>query len=48
MHYNNTREIWDELRHLCPTYGAHEKNGRARLSKASRDESDADRDVVSV
>ncbi|NYY75743.1 hypothetical protein DMI70_02315 [Escherichia coli] len=23
MHYNNTREIWDELRHLCPDfYGA--------------------------
>ncbi|ATA24544.1 formate dehydrogenase subunit alpha [Brenneria goodwinii] len=20
MHYNNTQEIWDELRHLCPSY----------------------------
>ena len=20
MHYNNTREIWDELRHLCPDF----------------------------
>ncbi|WP_409307368.1 formate dehydrogenase subunit alpha [Pectobacterium sp. B1J-3] len=20
MHYNNTQEIWDELRHLCPLY----------------------------
>ncbi|MBJ7220270.1 MULTISPECIES: formate dehydrogenase subunit alpha [unclassified Brenneria] len=20
MHYNNTQEIWDEMRHLCPTY----------------------------
>lgn len=20
MHYNNTKEIWDELRHLCPLY----------------------------
>ncbi len=22
MHYNNTREIWDELRHLCPDFTA--------------------------
>ena len=29
MHYNNTQEIWDELRHLCPDfYGAtYEKMG---------------------
>lgn len=20
MHYNNTQEIWDELRHLCPDF----------------------------
>ncbi|VTN13279.1 Formate dehydrogenase H [Raoultella terrigena] len=29
MHYSNTQEIWDELRHLCPDfYGAtYEKMG---------------------
>ena len=29
MHYNNTQEIWDDLRHLCPDfYGAtYEKMG---------------------
>ena len=28
MHYNNTREIWDELRHLCPDFmGQPMKNG---------------------
>ncbi len=32
MHYNNTREIWDELRHLCPDfYGATYENGRTGL-----------------
>jgi predicted molibdopterin-dependent oxidoreductase YjgC len=29
MHYNNTQEIWDELRHLCPNYygATYEKMG---------------------
>ena len=33
MHYNNTKEIWDELRSLCPIYkGANlRKNGRHGL-----------------
>ena len=32
MHYNNTKEIWDELRSLCPIYKGHlRKNGRHGL-----------------
>lgn len=45
MHYNNTREIWDELRHLCPDfYGAtYEKMGElGYVMWPCRDESDAD------
>ena len=45
MHYNNTQEIWDELRHLCPDfYGAtYEKMGElGYVMWPCRDESDAD------
>ena len=45
MHYNNTQEIWDELRHLCPNfYGAtYEKMGElGYVMWPCRDESDAD------
>jgi formate dehydrogenase major subunit len=45
MHYNNTQEIWDELRHLCPDfYGAtYEKMGElGYIQWPCRDESDAD------
>lgn len=47
MHYNNTREIWDELRHLCPDfYGAtYEKMGElGYVMWPCRDESDADQE----
>ncbi len=31
MRYNNTGEIWDELRHLCPDfYTVPRENGRAK------------------
>lgn len=45
MHYNNTQEIWDELRHLCPDfYGAtYEKMGELGFIQwPCRDTSDAD------
>ena len=45
MHYNNTQEIWDELRHLCPDfYGAsYEKMGElGYIQWPCRDESEAD------
>ena len=45
MHYNNTQEIWDELRHLCPDfYGAtYEKMGElGYVMWPCRDESGAD------
>ncbi|WP_368746778.1 molybdopterin oxidoreductase family protein, partial [Klebsiella aerogenes] len=45
MHYNNTQEIWDELRHLCPDfYGAtYEKMGElGYVMWPCRDVSDAD------
>ncbi|YCH31480.1 formate dehydrogenase subunit alpha [Erwinia sp. D4-22] len=45
MHYNNTQEIWDEMRHLCPDfYGAtYEKMGElGYIQWPCRDESDAD------
>ena len=45
MHYNNTQEIWDELRHLCPDfYGAtYKKMGElGYVMWPCRDESDAD------
>lgn len=45
MHYNNTQEIWDELRHLCPDfYGAtYEKMGElGYIQWPCRDTSDAD------
>uniref|UniRef100_A0A182T0E5 Molybdopterin oxidoreductase domain-containing protein n=1 Tax=Anopheles maculatus TaxID=74869 RepID=A0A182T0E5_9DIPT len=45
MHYNNTQEIWDELRHLCPNfYGAtYEKIGElGYIQWPCRDESAAD------
>ena len=45
MHYNNTQEIWDELRHLCPNfYGAtYEKIGElGYIQWPCRDESEAD------
>ncbi len=52
MHYNNTREIWDELRHLCPDfYGAtYEKMGELGFIQwPCRDTSDADQgDFLSV
>ncbi|VTP76017.1 Formate dehydrogenase H [Leclercia adecarboxylata] len=33
MHYDNTQQIWDELRHLCPDFlgATYEKMGRAGL-----------------
>lgn len=46
MHYNNTQEIWDELRSLCPDfYGAtYEKMGElGYIQWPCRDESEADR-----
>lgn len=45
MHYNNTQEIWDELRSLCPDfYGAtYEKMGElGYIQWPCRDESEAD------
>lgn len=45
MHYNNTQEIWDELRHLCPDfYGAtYEKMGELGFIQwPCRDTSDTD------
>lgn len=45
MHYNNTQEIWDELRHLCPDfYGAtYEKMGELGFIQwPCRDTSDVD------
>ena len=45
MHYNNTQEIWDELRHLCPDfYGAtYEKMGElGYIQWPCRDTSEAD------
>lgn len=45
MHYNNTQEIWDELRNLCPDfYGAtYEKMGElGYIQWPCRDESEAD------
>ncbi|VFS56333.1 Formate dehydrogenase H [Kluyvera cryocrescens] len=45
MHYNNTQEIWDELRSLCPDfYGAtYDKMGElGYVMWPCRDESDAD------
>lgn len=45
MHYSNTQEIWDELRHLCPSfYGAtYEKIGElGYIQWPCRDESAAD------
>ena len=45
MYYNNTQEIWDELRHLCPNfYGAtYEKMGElGYIQWPCREESEAD------
>lgn len=45
MHYNNTQEIWDELRHLCPDfYGAtYEKMGElGYIQWPCRDVADSD------
>ncbi|KAB1489675.1 molybdopterin-dependent oxidoreductase, partial [Cronobacter sakazakii] len=45
MHYDNTKQIWDELRALCPDfYGAtYEKMGElGYIQWPCRDESDAD------
>lgn len=49
MHYNNTQEIWDELRHLCPDfYGAtYEKMGELGFIQwPCRDTSDADQGLL--
>jgi formate dehydrogenase major subunit len=51
MHYNNTQEIWDELRHLCPDfYGAtYEKMGElGYIQWPCRDTSKPTRDVLSL
>jgi len=45
MHYDNTQQIWDELRHLCPTFfgATYEKMGElGYIQWPCRDESDAD------
>jgi len=45
MHYNNTQEIWDELRHLCPDFtgATYDKMGElGYIQWPCRDESDAD------
>ncbi len=46
MHYTNTKEIWDELRALCPNFfgATYEKMGElGYIQWPCRDESDADR-----
>ncbi|SUB70764.1 Formate dehydrogenase H [Pluralibacter gergoviae] len=45
MHYDNTQQIWDELRHLCPNFlgATYEKMGElGYVQWPCRDESDAD------
>ncbi|MNS49269.1 Formate dehydrogenase H [compost metagenome] len=45
MHYNNTQEIWDELRNLCPDFtgATYEKMGElGYIQWPCRDESEAD------
>ena len=45
MHYDNTQQIWDELRHLCPGYlgATYEKIGElGYIQWPCRDESEAD------
>ena len=46
MHYRNTQEIWDELRHLCPDFfgATYEKMGElGYVQWPCRDESPADK-----
>lgn len=45
MHYDNTQQIWDELRHLCPDFlgATYEKMGElGYIQWPCRDESEAD------
>ena len=51
MRYNNTQEIWDELRHLCPTFlgATYEKMGElGYIQWPCRDESAMDQGTSSL